>query len=141
MAKKIKAKVKLNLPAGKATPAPPVGPVVSPLGVNVKQFCDDFNNRTKGQMGFVIPIDLIVYEDKSYDLILKQPLMSNLIKKTASVEKGSQTPKTNIVAKLTKSQIDTIVDAKMADLNTISRESARKMVIGSARSMGIEVEE
>lgn len=141
MAKKIKAKVKLNLPAGKATPAPPVGPVVSPLGVNVKQFCDDFNNRTKGQIGFVIPIDLIVYEDKSYDLILKQPLMSNLIKKTASLEKGSQTPKTNIVAKLTKSQVDTIVDAKMADLNTISRESARKMVIGSARSMGIEVEE
>ncbi|HCB64146.1 MAG TPA: 50S ribosomal protein L11 [Fusobacteria bacterium] len=139
--KEITGRVKINLPAGKATPAPPVGPVVSPLGINIKQFCDDFNNKTKDQAGFTIPAEIIVYKDRSYDLVLKKPLMASLIMKSLSISKGAGDVKNENVGVLTKDKIEEIVDTKMPDLNTVSRESAVKMVKGTARSMGVKVEE
>lgn len=142
MAKKeVKAKVKLQLPAGKATPAPPVGPVVSPLGINIRQFCDEFNNQTKDKAGFTIPVELTVYKDKTFSLLLKQPPVYDLILKEVGISKGASNSITESVGVLTKANVENIVDIKMPDFNTINRESAAKMVKGTARSMGIKVEE
>lgn len=138
--KEVKGRAKLQLPAGKATPGQPVGPVVSPLGINIKQFCDDFNNQTKGDAGYVIPVEIIAYKDKSYTLILKKPPVANLILKMVSIEKGSGLAGSEEVATLTNDHIEKILDIKMIDLNTISRKSAKKMVRGTALSMGIKVE-
>lgn len=139
--KEEKGRAKLSLPAGKATAGPPVGPSLSAFGINIKKFCDDFNNMTKDKMGYTIPVEIVVYSDRSFELILKQPLMSSLILKSLSADKGSSAPGSEEAGTLTKEKIDQIVKVKMPDLNTVSEESARKMVAGTAKSMGIRVEE
>jgi len=141
MAKKIKAIVKLQIPAAKATPAPPVGPALAPQGVNLSEFCQKFNDLTKSQTGFIIPVDVIIYEDRSYDLKIKQPPASDLLKKAAGIEKGSGTPNKTKVAKITKAQLREIAQRKMADLNTSDVEQAMKVIEGTAKNMGIEVKE
>jgi len=141
MAKKIKAIVKLQIPAAKATPAPPVGPALAPQGVNLSEFCQKFNDLTKSQTGFIIPVDVIIYEDRSYDLKIKQPPASDLLKKAAGIEKGSGAPNKTKVAKITKAQLREIAQRKMADLNTSDVEQAMKVIEGTAKNMGIEVKE
>jgi large subunit ribosomal protein L11 len=138
--KEITGKAKLHLPAGKATPGQPVGPVVSPLGINIKQFCDDFNAQTKDKAGYIIPVEITAFKDKSYKLTLKQPPVPNLILKFSSINKGSSLAGKESAGILTNEQIEKIIDMKMVDLNTVSRDSARKMIIGTAVSMGIKVE-
>jgi large subunit ribosomal protein L11 len=138
--KEISGKAKLHLPAGKATPGQPVGPVVSPLGINIKQFCDDFNNQTKDKAGYIIPVEIIAFKDKSYKLILKQPPVPNLILKFTSIAKGSSLAGKESAGILTDENVEKIVDMKMPDFNTVSRESAKKMITGTAISMGIKVE-
>ena len=140
MAKKVEGTLKLQIPAGAANPSPPVGPALGQRGINIMEFCKAFNEKTKDKAGFKIPVEITVYADKSFTFTLKQPPMSQLIMKAASLKKGSDNPLKNKVAKLTKEQIMTIVDQKIADLNTNDVEQAAKIVEGSCRSMGIEVE-
>lgn len=139
--KKIKAVVKLQIKAGQATPAPPVGPVLAQHGVNIVEFCQKFNDATKDNQGFVIPAEITVYEDRTYDFKLKQPPASELLKKAAGIEKGSGSPNKTKVAKITKAQLRDIAKTKMSDLNTDDVESAMKVVEGTARNMGIEITE
>ena len=141
MAKKVEKVVKLQIPAGKATPAPPVGPALGQQGVNIMEFCKAFNERTKDMAGFNIPVVITVYADKSFTFITKQPPATDLIKKAAGVQKGADNPLKNKVGKLTKAQVLEIVEKKIADLNTKDREQAAKIIAGSARSMGITVED
>jgi len=141
MAKKVKAIVKLQLPAGKATPGPPVGSSLGPHGINIPAFTKEFNEKTKSQDGFIIPVVMTIYEDKSFTFILKTPPVPVLIKKAAGIESGSGKPNTNKVAKLTKAQVEEIAKQKMADLTAGSLEAAMSMVAGTARSMGVLVEE
>lgn len=139
MPKKIKAVVRLQIPAGQATPAPPVGPVLAQQGLNIKEFCDKFNELTKNQSGFTIPVEITVYEDKSYDLKLKQPPVSELLKKAAGIEKGSGEPNKKKVGKITKEQLRKIAEQKMVDLNTDNIEKAMRIIEGTAKNMGIEI--
>ena len=139
MAKKIKSIVKVQIEAGKATPAPPIGPSLAPHGINLSEFCKQFNDMTKDQMGFVIPVEITVYEDRTYVLRLKKPPVSNLIKKAIGVEKGSGEPNKKKVGTITKAQIKEIAEMKMPDLNTDNLESAMKMVEGTAKNMGVEI--
>ncbi len=141
MAKKVKAVVKLQLPAGKATPGPPVGSSLGPHGINIPAFTKEFNEKTKSQDGFIIPVVMTIYEDKSFTFVLKTPPVPVLIKKAAGIESGSGKPNTNKVAKLTKAQVEEIAKQKMADLTAGSLEAAMSMVAGTARSMGVLVEE
>lgn len=141
MPKKIKTIAKLQLQAGKATPAPPVGPALAPHGVNLSEFCQKFNDLTKAQAGFVVPVDVIIYEDRTYELKLKQPPASDLLKKAAGIEKGSGTPNKTKVGKVTKTQLKEIAQRKMPDLNTTDVESAMKIIAGTAKNMGIEITE
>ncbi len=138
--KKVKSIVKIQLSAGKATPAPPVGPALAQHGLNIGEFCSKFNDQTKGQEGFVIPVEVIVYEDRSYDLTLKQPLTSELLKKAANIEKGSGEPNKKKVAKISKAKLKEIAEQKMPDLNADDIEAAMKVVQGTAKNMGIEIE-
>jgi large subunit ribosomal protein L11 len=138
--KKIKAIVKLQIPAAKATPAPPVGPALAQHGVNIAEFCQKFNEVTKNQEGFTIPVEITVYEDRTYDFKLKQPPASELLKKAAGIEKGSGEPNKTKVAKITKSQLKEIAEKKMVDLNANDIEQAMKIIEGTAKNMGIEVE-
>jgi len=138
--KKIKAVVKIQLPAGKATPAPPVGPALAQYGLNIGEFCSKFNDQTKDQEGFIIPAEITVYEDRSYDLILKQPPASELIKKAVNIEKGSGEPNKKKVAKISKTQLKEIAERKMPDLNANDIEAAIKIIEGTAKNMGIEIE-
>lgn len=140
MAKKVTAVVKLALPAGKATPAPPVGPALGQHGVNIMGFCKEYNERTKDQAGMVIPVEITIYEDRSFTFILKTPPAAVLIKKALGVEKGSGTPNKQKVGKLTDAQVEEIAKIKMPDLNAASLEAAKQMVRGTARSMGVETE-
>jgi large subunit ribosomal protein L11 len=140
MAKKITAQVKLQIPAGKATPAPPVGTALGPAGVNLMDFCKTFNARTEAQAGLIIPVVVTVYADRSYTFITKTPPASILLIKAAGVEKGSGVPNRNKVGKVTKKQVEEIAKAKMPDLNAGSLEAAIRTVEGTARSMGIEVQ-
>ncbi|MGB6329409.1 MAG: 50S ribosomal protein L11 [Halarcobacter sp.] len=140
MAKKITGILKLQIPAGAANPSPPVGPALGQRGINIMEFCKAFNEKTKDKSGFTIPVEITVYSDKSFTFILKQPPMTDLIKRTAGIKKGSDNPLKNKIGKLTKEQILEIVDMKIADLNTNDRDQASKIVAGSARSMGIETE-
>lgn len=140
MAKKVTAVVKLALPAGKATPAPPVGPALGQHGVNIMGFCKEYNERTKEQVGLVIPVEISVYEDRSFTFILKTPPAAVLIKKALGIESGSGTPNTKKVGTLTDSQVEEIAKIKMPDLNAADLESAKSMVRGTARSMGVESE-
>jgi len=138
--KKIKAKIKLQIPAGKATPAPPVGPALAPQGLNIAEFCKKFNDLTKGREGFTIPVKITVYEDRTYDFILKEPPASELLKKAAGIEKGSGEPQKTKVGKITRVELRKIAEQKMADLNTTDIEKAMKIIEGQAKNMGIEIE-
>ena len=133
--------IKLQIPAGKATPAPPVGPALGGSGVNIMDFVKQFNDRTAKQAGLIIPVVITVHKDKSFDFITKEPPMAVLIKKSAKIEKGSGKPNREKVAKLSKTQVEEIAKTKMPDLNAASLESAMSMVKGTARSMGVTVEE
>jgi len=140
MAKKITGFIKLQISAGVATPAPPVGPALGQKGVNIMEFCKQFNARTQSQQGLIIPVVITVYSDKSFSFITKTPPASILIKKEIKLEKGSAEPNRVKVGKITKEQIKKIAEAKMKDLNAASVESAMSMIAGSARSMGVLVE-
>ncbi|WP_297810774.1 50S ribosomal protein L11 [uncultured Helicobacter sp.] len=139
MAKKIIGELKLQIPAGKANPSPPVGPALGQRGVNIMEFCKAFNEKTKDMGNFNIPVIITVYQDKSFTFITKKPPVTDLIKKAAGIQKGSDNPLKNKVGKLTKAQVLDIVKTKMDDLNANTQEAAVKIVEGSARSMGIEV--
>ncbi|WP_120908845.1 50S ribosomal protein L11 [Helicobacter pylori] len=139
MAKKVVGEIKLQIPAGKANPSPPVGPALGQRGVNIMEFCKVFNERTKDMGSFNIPVIITVYQDKSFTFITKKPPVTDLIKKASGVEKGSDNPLKNKIAKLTHKQVEEIAQLKMEDLNTSTMEAARKIVMGSARSMGVEV--
>ena len=139
MAKKISKVVKLQVPAGKATPAPPVGPALGQAGVNIMAFVKDFNDRTAKQAGLIIPVEIIVFEDRSFTFICKTPPAAVLLKKAAGLEKASGEPNKNKVGKVTKAQVKEIAETKMPDLNANDVEAAMHIVEGTARSMGIEV--
>ena len=133
--------IKLQIPAGKASPAPPVGPALGASGVNIMQFVKEFNDRTANLNGMIVPVVITVYKDKSFEFITKEPPMAVLIKKAAKIEKASGKPNKDKVAKLTKAQVEEIAKQKMPDLNAASLEAAMTMVAGTARSMGVVVEE
>jgi large subunit ribosomal protein L11 len=139
VAKKIMGFIKLQIPAGKANPAPPVGPALGQRGVNIMGFCKEFNARTQKQAGSILPTVITVYSDKSFSFITKSPPASDLLKKAASVPKGSKTPKKESCGKVTMAQVKEIAKTKMADLNAYDEEAAVKIILGSARSMGLEV--
>ncbi len=141
MAKKITGYIKLQIPAGKALPAPPVGPALGQHGVNIAGFCKEFNERTKNDMGLIIPVIITVYADRSFTFITKTPPAAVLIKKALGLESASGQPNKNKVGQLTKEQVKQIAETKMPDLNASSVESAMSMIAGTARSMGITVEE
>ncbi|MBE6767968.1 MAG: 50S ribosomal protein L11 [Ruminococcaceae bacterium] len=141
MAQKVTGYIKLQIPAGKATPAPPVGPALGQHGVNIMAFTKEFNERTKNDVGLIIPVVITVYADKSFTFITKTPPAAVLIKKACGIDKASGVPNKTKVAKLTKEQVQQIATTKMPDLNAANIESAMSMVAGTARSMGIEVEE
>ncbi|MHB1311408.1 MAG: 50S ribosomal protein L11 [Gemmatimonadaceae bacterium] len=140
MAKKVAGFVKLQIPAGKANPAPPVGTALGPQGINIMAFCKEFNARTQGQ-DTILPVEITIYTDKSFTFILKTPPAAILIKKAIGLEKGSGQPNRNKVGTITKAQVKQIAELKMPDLNCDSIESAMAMVAGAARSMGVEVKE
>jgi large subunit ribosomal protein L11 len=139
MAKKVIGTIKLVIPATKANPSPPVGPALGQQGVNIMGFCKEFNEKTKEMAGWNLPTIITVYEDKSFTFITKQPPVSDLIKKAAGIEKGTDNPIQNIVGKVTRAQVDDIVQQKMQDMNTTDPEAAVRIVMGSARSMGIQI--
>lgn len=139
MAKKVVKLVKLQVPAGKATPAPPVGPALGQAGVNIMAFVKDFNERTASQAGLIIPVEITVFEDRSFTFITKTPPAPILLKKAAGIESGSGEPNKKKVAKVSRDKVREIAEAKMKDLNASSVESAMRMIEGTARSMGIDI--
>ena len=141
MAKKVTGMIKLQLPAGKATPAPPVGPALGQHGVNIMGFCKEFNAKTANQAGLIIPVVITVFQDRSFSFILKTPPAAVLIKKELGLKSGSGVPNKTKVGKITKDQIKKIAELKMPDLNAASLEAAMSMIAGTARSMGVTVEE
>jgi large subunit ribosomal protein L11 len=140
MAKKVKAIIKLQIEAGKATPAPPVGPALGQHGVNIMAFCKDYNDQTKSQAGSIVPVEITVYEDRSFTFITKTPPASDLLKKALNVEKGASTPGQQTVGTLPREKIYEIARVKMRDLNALNLEEAARIIEGTARSMGIDVE-
>jgi large subunit ribosomal protein L11 len=141
MAKKVMGLIKLQIPAGKATPAPPVGPALGQHGVNIMQFTKEFNARTADQAGMIIPVVISVYQDRSFSFITKTPPAAVLIKKACNIKSGSGVPNKDKVATITKAQLQEIAELKMPDLNAASVEAAMRMIAGTARSMGVVVEE
>ena len=139
MAKKIKAIIKLQIPAGKANPAPPVGTALGQHGVNIMAFCKEYNARTASQVGTIIPVEITVYQDQSFTFITKTSPATDLLKKAAGVEKGSSEPGRVIIGQVTRQQVREIAELKMKDLNALDIEGAERMVEGSARSLGIKV--
>ena len=139
MAKKVTGQIKLQIPAGQANPAPPVGPALGQHGVNIMGFCKEFNAATKDQAGLVIPVVITVYQDKSFTFITKSPPAAVLLKKAANIASGSKTPNKDKVGKVTRKQVMDVVKMKMKDLNATNEEAAFRMVAGTARSMGIEI--
>lgn len=139
MAKKIVDQFKLQIPAGKANPSPPVGPALGQRGINIMEFCKAFNEKTKDMMGFNIPVVITVYSDRSFTFITKKPPASDLIKKAAGIQKGSDNPLKNKVGKITQAQLEEIAKTKMPDLNTEDIEAAKRIIAGSCRSMGVEI--
>ncbi len=139
MAKKIKTVIKIQIEAGKANPAPPIGTALGPQGVNIQEFCKQFNDATKEMTGDVVPAEIMIYEDRSFTFKLKTPPASALIKKAAGLEKGSGNPLKNKVGKITRADVRKIAERKMPDLNAGSLEAAEKIIAGTARSMGVEV--
>jgi large subunit ribosomal protein L11 len=140
MAKKVVGEIKLQIPAGQANPAPPVGPALGQQGVNIMAFCKEFNAATKGEAGMVIPVVITVYQDKSFTFITKSPPASILLKKAAGIASGSKQPNKDKVGKVTKKQVMDIVKLKAKDLNAVNDEAAFRVIAGTARSMGIEVQ-
>lgn len=140
MAKKIKTTIKLNIPAGQATPAPPVGPALGQHGLNIVEFCKKFNDQTQDKVGNILPVEIAVFEDRTYSFILKTPLTSDLLKKAVGIEKGSDQPLQKKVGKISKEKIKEIAKIKLPDLNTDDLEQAIKIVEGTARQMGLEIE-
>jgi len=140
VAKKVKAIVKLQIDAGKATPAPPVGPALGQHGVNIMQFVKDYNERTATQVGMVIPVEITIFEDRSFNFVTKTPPAADLIKKAAGLEKGSAIPHRNKVGSVTPDQVRKMAETKMKDLNANDLEAAMRMIEGTARSMGVRVE-
>jgi large subunit ribosomal protein L11 len=138
--KEVKAKVKLQIPAGKANPAPPIGPALGQHGINIAEFCKQYNDRTKDQIGNIVPAELTVYKDRTFTFILKTPPVSQLLLKELKKEKGSGEPNKNKIGKVSSAAVKKIAEIKMKDLNTNDVESAMKTVAGTARSMGIEVQ-
>ncbi len=139
MAKKVKSIVSIQIEAGKATPAPPIGPSLAPHGINLMMFCKEYNARTASMAGYIIPAKITVYTDNSFTFTLGTPPTAQLIRKAAGIEKGSAMPNRNKVGKITRAQVKEIAEMKMKDLNAIDLEGAMKQVIGTARSMGVEV--
>ena len=139
MAKNVTKEIKLQIPAGKATPAPPVGTVLGPAGINLQEFCTKYNDATKDKMGDIIPGVISVYEDRTFDFVIKTPPASSLIKKYANVKSGSAKGKTQVVGKLTRAQVKEIAEIKLPDLNCYTVEEAMKIVEGTAVNMGIEI--
>jgi len=139
MAKKIKALIKLQITGGQANPAPPVGPALGQHGLNIQEFCQKFNDKTKDKMGDVVPVIITVYEDRTYDFICKTAPASELIKKAAGIKKGASKPKTEVAGSITKEQLEEIAKTKMSDLNARSVEAAMNIIAGTARNMGVEI--
>lgn len=139
MAKKVKGKVKLQIAAGKATPAPPVGPALGQYGVNIMGFCKEYNAKTANQTGYIVPVEITVYEDRSFTFEIKSPPASDLLKKAANIAKGSGDPKKKKNGKVTRAKLLEIAETKKADLSSADTEAAIRMIEGTARSMGIEV--
>ena len=140
MAKEITKQIKLQIPAGKATPAPPVGTVLGPAGINLQEFCTKYNDATRDKMGDILPVEISIYDDRSFDFIIKTPPTSFLLKKYAKINKGSVKGANEVVATLTKDQVKEIAEIKLPDLNAYTVEEAMKVVEGTARNMGIKVE-
>ena len=139
MAKKVKAVVKLQIPAGKATPAPPIGPALGQHGISIKDFCDKFNAQTRDKGDILVPVVITIYEDRTFTFIMKTPPTSFLIKKAAGIDKGSGEPNRRKVGRITLDQVKEIAEVKLPDMNTDNIESAMRMVMGTARNMGVEV--
>ncbi len=140
MAKKVKAAIKLQIPAGKATPAPPVGPALGQYGVNIMAFCKEYNQQTAPQEGSIVPVEITVYTDQSFTFVLKTPPAADLLKKALGIEQGSGSPRTQKIGKLPRDKLREIAQLKMKDLNTSDIESATHIIEGTARSLGIEIE-
>lgn len=141
MAKKVKTQIKLQIPAGAANPAPPIGPALGQHGLNIQDFCKQFNARTEDQRGNILPVVITVYEDRSFDFILKTPPAAELLKKSAGIQKGSGKPLTDKVGKITKAQLKEIAEKKMPDLNANDIDAAMKIIAGTARQMGLTIED
>ena len=141
MAKKVTGQIKLQIPAGQANPAPPVGPALGQHGVNIMAFCKEYNAATKDQAGLIIPVIITVYQDKSFTFITKSPPASVLLKKAAGIASGSKTPNKDKVGKVTRKQVQDIIKLKAKDLNTTSESAAFRVIAGTARSMGIEIQD
>jgi large subunit ribosomal protein L11 len=141
VAKKVAGVVKLQLPAGKATPAPPVGPALGGYGINIMQFVKEYNEKTASQAGSIIPVEITVYSDRSFTFVMKTPPAADLLRKAAKIEKGSGTPNRGSVGSITRQQLRALAEQKMADLNAISIEGAEKIIAGTARSMGIAIKD
>jgi large subunit ribosomal protein L11 len=139
--KKVIGKVKLQIQAGKANPAPPIGPALGQHGVNIMQFCKEYNAKTQDKGGMIIPVEINIFEDRSFDFVLKTPPAADLLKKAAGIEKGSATPNKAKVGSISKAKVTEIAKIKMPDLNATTIEAAEKMVMGTARNMGITVQE
>ena len=139
--RKVVGKIKLQIQAGKANPAPPIGPALGQHGINIMQFCKDYNAKTQDKAGTIIPVEITVYEDRSFEFVLKTPPAAELIKKAAGVEKGSATPNKAKVGSITKAKVTEIAKIKMPDLNATTLEAAEKMVMGTARNMGITIQD
>ena len=139
MAKEVVKRIKLQIPAGKATPAPPVGTVLGPAGINLQDFCTKFNDASRDKMGDVLPVEISIYDDRSFDFVLKTPPTASLIKKAAGIEKGSTKGANNIVATISKDDITKIAEIKMPDLNAYDQEAAINIVAGTARNMGVAI--
>lgn len=141
MAKQVTKVVKLQIPAGKATPAPPVGTVLGPTGINLQEFCTKYNDATRDKMGDILPVEISIYEDRSFDFVIKTPPAAFLIKKVAKIKSGSKKGSTEVVATITKAQLKEIAEIKLPDLNCYTVEEAMKIVEGTAKNMGVKVEE
>ncbi len=139
MAKKIKTKIKLQIAGGQANPAPPVGPALGQHGLNIAEFCKDFNDKTKDKMGDIIPVEITVFEDRSYTFVLKTPPAAELIKKAAGIKKGSGKPLTEKIGSISDDQLAEIAKVKLADLNANDLDAAKKIIAGTARQMGVEI--
>lgn len=141
MAKRVMGKVALQIAAGKATPAPPVGPALGPFGINIMGFCKEYNAKTADKTGFIIPVEITIYEDRSFSFVLKSPPASDLLKKAANVDKGSGEPNKKKVGKVTRAKLVEIAETKKEDLNATDLDAAVRMIEGTARSMGLVVED